>query len=249
MGARKLNLLLWALCVLFRPTSVVAATYPATLESTQSQIIELKTAPTKPTKKNKKRFGSCGFLISLAAVGAITLGYLSPAVYHNVKSEVTGVEHVGHGIYLDWGNIRSGLNDEELQILDNRDENPRAVIDMFTKKLGGTDGDEDGDWRWFPKTRYASDYLNSNNTNRGNCRHRASILAGLLNDLGIEAILQDGEIEEVGRHLWVYLPDFDLVADPYAGVTISRSEYEGGFDRNSIHRPSPLKRFVAGTFY
>ncbi|MEZ4752612.1 MAG: hypothetical protein R3B54_18840 [Bdellovibrionota bacterium] len=224
---------------------------PAIFDSTPAYSIEQRPKPAtaKKTAKPKKRFGSCGFLISLAAVGALSVGYLSPSIYHNVKSEVTHVEHVGHGIYLDWENIREKLTLEERDILGNADNDPRAVIEMFTKKLGDLDGDEGPDWQWFPKTRYASDFLDPNNPDRGNCRHRASILAGLLNDLGIEAVLRDGDMDRVGRHLWVYFPAFDLVADPYAGTVMSRSQYEAGFDGRSIHEPSAWTRFLAGTFY
>lgn len=248
MGVLKIFWVFWVFSVLFRPA--FAASVPeGTSFSSTSQIAHTDVGPSPKRLPKKKRIGSCGFLLSLVAIGAMASTYLSPALYHEMNARVQQADHVGHGIYLDWDTILAKLTEEERRLVREVGNDPEAVVHLFTSRLGGTGSEEPAGWSWFPRSRNASDYLDQEYSQRGSCRHRASILVAILNHLGLDAELRDGNMREVGRHLWVYIPSLDLAADAYAGVVVSAEEYHQGFDPESVQKPSSIHRFVAGTFY
>jgi hypothetical protein len=75
-----------------------------------------------------------------------------------------------------------------------------------------------------PAPREASTYFQGEACSRGCCRHKAIVLASVLRHYGIRAQLQIGKIAD-DYHMWVYLPDFDLVADPTSGTLETRAHY------------------------
>lgn len=180
-----------------------------------------------------------GIVVSLAAI---------PIVVTRVQSKKVDAPYIGFGIYFDWDRMIEKLSVEERNLLQDPSKNQEAIIKMFNSKLSGGRASEDGkdgniNWETIilnpNEMRYASEYLDPEVKDRGVCRHKATILFEICNKLGLKAKLlrataTDPDTKKLEKpqtfsHVYVYLPDFETIADPTNDEYMSANKYRSEF--------------------
>lgn len=186
-------------------------------------------------KKVKRPVSKVRVLLNSTAV-ALTMGSVffgAPTIYHNLNARVQGLEHLGLGIYLDIEKVESLIKPDDLIYIKSPNRDPVKVASILSGYLHG-DYVEQG-LEVYPESRRASDYICGGSASRGMCRHKAVVLAGLLNHYGIEAHIEGGKQSfskwrEPG-HVWVIIDRSDMVADPTSaslkdvGFVVRREDY------------------------
>lgn len=176
---------------------------------------------------------------SLVRSVVLLLAVTSQTWGHHLYGWVTGEPHLGHGIHLDWPNVERRVGVAERRWFEDPRANQRALAEFFCKELAG-----DYEYRllylsrelrdYFPPARSASSYLIGGRGcegRRGVCRHKVAVLGGILRHLEIPFAAERGRSPTTGGwHVWIYLPDLDMVADPTAGTVVPAAEYRAGFE-------------------
>lgn len=175
--------------------------------------------------KGKPPFRWKKFSKSLAIIVTTLVGvpFGVPTAYQELSGKISGNEHIGLGIHLDLEKIESLLKPEELALLRSPTRTPQAVATMFANYLNG-DYVDPGLTFW-PVPKNASDYFRGQSCARGICRHKATVLAGLLQAYGIKARFEVGKGPDDGLysgHQWVVLEESDEVVDPTSDSLASR---------------------------
>jgi hypothetical protein len=179
---------------------------------------------------------------------------LNGAVY-----QIQGNSFIGWGIYFDMPQIETALGPQftklrvdlaaakksaDQQLVEQTED---KILSLLSSELHG-----DYDEQTYPESERtkpkhfaapASKLLDSSGcTARGVCRHKAVILSALLNELGIGADYETGDVTN-GRHAWVALKGRDLIVDPTWGVTMTREKYyqHAIVKPGSVERPEPAK--------
>ncbi|MBN22134.1 MAG: hypothetical protein CL678_12710 [Bdellovibrionaceae bacterium] len=145
--------------------------------------------------------------------------------YQDVLARSYQREHIGMGIHLDFEEIKKSFSLKEKEILDHPKDNQVEFLKILSTKLAGDyDYSEVGRLQWFPGSRLASSYFISNkNKKRGVCRHKALILHSILSLVDISSVLVESPGKKL-NHVWVYLPELNIAADPTRGVVSSVNE-------------------------
>ncbi len=181
-----------------------------------------------------------GLVLFPAGTGFVYLSY-----HHDVAAVFGDEEHIGYGIYLDKDGILATFSEDEKELLKNPLENAETVIRFLTEKLSGDedlsmlrneDGGTEESRHWYSHDYFrgikASRFFIHDGQPRGVCRHKAKILAAVLNWLEIparyEEAMVDGE-SPFSSHAFVYVPHLDLVADPMNNVVWPRAKYQQVF--------------------
>lgn len=183
---------------------------------------------------SQRRGMACLKVLALSALTLVPAAFAT-SVYHDASASAEGKQHIGSGIYFDMHDIESLLTREELDLVSRAKDNPVSVVQLFNSKLYG----DYGNWGFYPvhSKRNAAEFMSgSSQQDRGVCRHKARVMAAILNHLGIEAHVESGTRlnEPYLWHVWVYVPKLDVVADPTAGNILDakayRSEYSIAVD-------------------
>lgn len=177
------------------------------------------------TPKPSKEITCKTFILRLKrpilAASALAVATFLPSLTYDLYGAARGESHLGHGIYLDINKIESLLPKDDRALLIEPQKNVEKIVEVFNSLLSG---DYDNTVTLIPKPREASSYFCGQSNSRGCCRHKAIVFASILRHYGIHANLQIGR-SKAGWHMWVYLPDQDLIADPTDGWISSRDEY------------------------
>ena len=140
------------------------------------------------------------------------------------------------------------LTPEELALVDAIPEDPLPAVEMFNTKLAGDydralrDSKLDSWETYLGRWSYTFFRGHADGRKRGIGRHKAAILAHILNYHGIRA-----EVLGDNAHSWVYLPDFDLAADPTAGTLTPAAEYNAAVKNPDEIDPSGPGWFTGHT--
>lgn len=179
------------------------------------------------TPEKKKRW-YCSRAV-LTAAGLTVALTVAPGIVHSTSSYITGKDHIGHGIYMDMDRVMGKLSAEDRLLVESDKTPTQLKIQIFTTRLEGNYGN----WMFSPVAlpSRASDYLDPRNHDRGVCRQKACVLHSILDHLGIESNLQSGSLQETPYrwHVWVYVPELDMVADPTTGKMTPANEYYRGY--------------------
>lgn len=177
----------------------------------------------------KKKPWYCSRIV-LAAAGVTALLTLAPAVVHSTNSLISGSDHIGHGIYMDMDRVLEKLPSEDRDRIDDPSVSIQDKVQIFASRLEGNYGN----WGFSPVAlpSHASQYLDPKNSDRGVCRHKSCVLNSILHELDIKSNLQSGTLsgKPYRWHVWVYLPDLDMVADPTTGKIEPAKDYYRSFD-------------------
>lgn len=204
-----------------------------TLTEDASEIAVEQTVSTSPKQIEKKKTGwfrtRCQRAIFAAVIVAATS--VVPTVFHGTNAAIQGKQHLGRGIYLDMDAVNGALREDERAVLDEAHSSPYAATQLLVDKLHG----DYGNWLFTPFAlpSDATEYLKgTGGKDRGVCRHKACILAGVLDAKGVKAVLQSGTTYQTPYrwHVWVYLPELEMVADPTSGRIVPRDEYLKEFE-------------------
>jgi hypothetical protein len=173
--------------------------------------------------KVKAKTTACRKLL-WAAASLVALS-VTPTVYHDVAGYVSGERHIGHGIYLDYEKALTKFSASEKATLESHGADPLEKVRIITQKLRG----DYGSWIIYPFAAQsnASAFLDPQQKDRGVCRHKSCVLKAMLDEMNIRSELQCGNASgcPLRWHVWVYLPDYDMVADPTEGTLSPAKDY------------------------
>lgn len=193
-----------------------------------------------------KRIGATLIKDSLV-VGAIALSLTSGT--DSIGYQV-GTPHLGYQIFLDYPIILNYLTTEEQRILESTHKDVDKIVTLLNRHLSQK---YSPGFQFFPylKPIMASEFFNANPPQTNVCRHKAIILKGILNHLGINAELVTGSIggenDSPAEHVWVYVPSIDKFADPMNDMLLPTENYKE-FNHAHIHTNVALFPKQAGLF-
>jgi hypothetical protein len=169
------------------------------------------------------------YLTPLLGTALAGLTMMSPEIYHKYRASRHHQTHIGMGIYFDLDSVLDKLSPAERAIVENRDKNPLATIELLNSKIAAPSSVTLSNFpppQFFPSALSAADYFQPSQRAIGICRHQALILLHTLRGLGFKAQL-DGFILKGtnGGHMWVYLPELDMVADPAGRVVMKKLDH------------------------
>ncbi len=156
----------------------------------------------------------------IAVIGAATS--FVPSIGYGIHAASQGHRHLGHRIYFKWDDIKTKTHPALLPALADAKANQELIARYYSFKLSGS-YDKESTMGFFQAPRKACEYLAGESDSRGVCRHKSIILKAILDELGIPAQIQIGYGKSSIPHMWVYLLELDMVADPTAG-TVEPSE-------------------------
>ncbi len=190
----------------------------------------------------------CIQVLKRVGAGAVTVLALmiGTSVYHNVKAASKGEEHIGMGIYLNMNQIYElipmGLRKPALERRLTQSEQ-NALVYYLNDLLHGDYDFQDQAPRFFPDAREAITYFKRMSNHRGVCRHKAVVLAEILNHLGISSVVKVDAPLDDQWHAWVYVRDLNLKLDPVNGT--AEQLVKGGPNFFSTV-PYQLNRMIGG---
>lgn len=194
---------------------------------------------TGATSEKKKTPWYCSRVVLIAAGMTAVLG-LGPGIVHSTGSVLSKNDHIGHGIYMDTDRVLEKLSSEERDKIEDPEVSIQEKVQIFTTRLEGNYGN----WVFSPIAlpSRASDYLDPSNPDRGVCRQKACVLNSILHHLKINSILQSGTHSATPHrwHVWVYLPDLDMVADPTSGEMMPAKQYYQSYNIRLNGVPLPF---------
>lgn len=182
----------------------------------------------------------------------VALITFSPAVYQQSYSKVCGTSSIGCGIQLNWDDIYNSLTHHQRHLIDKKNrsaEDIEKIISLFNESLYGEHNtlyDKQSILiKLLPDPRHASTYFRGQkdqNKFRGTCTHKALILAAILNKLNIHAKVLITKYKEEKHsneplHSFVYIPKYNLVADPTHNFFNTYEKYIERF-RYDYHEPT-----------
>lgn len=198
--------------------------------------------------------------LSALAIGAV-LGppvvdqTIQHSLHHEVVAAVTGDHHLGAGIYFDdgdWRRVRDFVGVAGQGTLDAVPRDEMAVVRLWTQQVHGdydesripptelTDDDrQEGlvahryhDYPWGIR---GSHFVVAKGQPRGNCDHKARVLAELLRRSGLDAHVERAMLKEGVAHAYVVvrLSDGEWIADGTEGEVTKADRYRA---RNVAYR-------------